>query len=210
MTSSSSVSTGRRSCVSFPTLAGRRSTSAAGRAAPVASWRGSDTALRASTPPLPWRGSPARGGAGGWGRVAWGRAAHMPFAEGEFELAVAFMSLITVDVVAAAIHETAGVLAPGGCFCIATPHPLNRPEAAMRDYFREHRTAEPVERDGVRMVFEDAHRPLSDYTGALADAGFVIEHLGEPRLVEDGAPGTALEKAPRQPSSLPLPSPLPS
>ncbi|HEX9480537.1 MAG TPA: class I SAM-dependent methyltransferase [Solirubrobacteraceae bacterium] len=144
------------------------------------------------------------GEGGGYERVACESATHMPFADGEFELAVAFMSLITVDDVAAAIHETARVLAPGGCFCIAILHPLNRPEAAMRDYFREHRTAEPVERDGVRMVFEDAHRPLSDYTGALADAGFVIEQLGEPRLVEDGAPGTALEKASRQPYFLHL------
>jgi hypothetical protein len=76
------------------------------------------------------------------------------------------------------------VLAPHGCFCIALLHPLNRPDAARRDYFREHRVAEPIEREGVPMVFEDAHRPLSAYTSPLTEAGFVIEAIGEPSFEE--------------------------
>jgi SAM-dependent methyltransferase len=118
--------------------------------------------------------------AGGYEEVLCESASRMPFADGTFELAVAFMSLITVDDVGAAVVETARVLAPQGRFCIALLHPLNRPDAARRDYFREHRIAEPVEREGVPMVFEDAHRPLGAYTGPLADAGFVIEQVGEP------------------------------
>lgn len=38
-----------------------------------------------------------------------------------------------------------------------------------------------VERDGHRMTFISEHRPLHDYTEALADAGFVIERLREVR-----------------------------
>jgi SAM-dependent methyltransferase len=116
----------------------------------------------------------------------------MSFDDEAFDLAVAFMSLITVDDVAAAVGETARVLAPGGCFCVAILHPLNRPDVAMADYFREHRVREKIERGGIPMVFEDAHRPLSAYTDALADAGFTIEQLGEPRL-GDAVRATAAE-----------------
>ena len=144
--------------------------------------------------------------AGGYDRVLCESAARMGFADEEFDLAVAFMSLITVDDVAGAVRETARVLVPGGCFCVAILHPLNRPEAAMDDYFLEYRVAEKIERGGVPMVFEDAHRPLSAYTDALADAGFAIERLGEPRLGDEAAAGAAepLAGAARKPYFLHL------
>ena len=132
--------------------------------------------------------------AGGYEEVVCGSATQMPFDDGEFDLAVAFMSLITVDDVPAAVSETARVLAPGGCFCVAVLHPLNRPAQAFEDYFGEHRVAEPIERNGVRMIFEDAHRPLSAYTGALAAAGFAIEQLTEPRLTEEQAAGISYDR----------------
>jgi SAM-dependent methyltransferase len=145
--------------------------------------------------------------AGGYEQVICGSATEMPFAEAEFDLAVSFMSLITVDDLAGAVRETARVLAPGARFCIAILHPLNRPEAAIRDYFREYRVADPIERGGVRMVFEDVHRPLSDYTAALTDAGFVIEQLTEPCLSEDearAADGDPVAGATRKPYFLHL------
>lgn len=144
--------------------------------------------------------------AGGYEAVLCESATGMSLSDGEFDLAVAFMSLITVDDVGAAVRETARVLVPGGCFCVAILHPLNRPEAAMGDYFREHRVSEKIERGGVPMVFEDAHRPLSAYTGALTDAGFAIEQLGEPRLGEDAASTAAapLANAARKPYFLHL------
>jgi SAM-dependent methyltransferase len=144
--------------------------------------------------------------AGGYDKVVCESATCMPFPGDEFDLALAFMSLITVDDVRPAVRETARVLAPGGCFCVAILHPLNRPDAAMADYFREHRVSEKIERGGVPMVFDDAHRPLSAYTDALADAGFVIEQLGEPRL-GDSAAATApvpLANAARKPYFLHL------
>jgi SAM-dependent methyltransferase len=144
--------------------------------------------------------------AGGYEQVARASATQMPFADGEFDLAVSFMSLITIDDVASAVRETARVLAPSGCFCVAILHPLNRPEEMMRDYFREHRVADRIERGGVQMVFEDAHRPLSLYTDALAEAGFVIELLGEPRLAGDAAADAAepIASAARKPFFLHL------
>jgi SAM-dependent methyltransferase len=117
---------------------------------------------------------------GGYEDVVCTGAEQLPFPAAHFELAVAFMSLITMDDPAAAIHETARVLVPGGEFCLAILHPLNRPEELIADYFRDHRVAVPIERDGIRMVFEDVHRPLEAYTAPLADAGFTIKRLAEP------------------------------
>jgi SAM-dependent methyltransferase len=122
----------------------------------------------------------ARGG-GGYEEVVCASATQMPFPDGEFSLAVAFMSLMDMDDPAAAIGEIARALEPGGYLCLAIVHPINRPESALGDYFAEHRVAEEVERDGKRMIFEAAHRPLGSYAAALADAGFIIEQLTEPQ-----------------------------
>jgi SAM-dependent methyltransferase len=125
--------------------------------------------------------------AGGYDEVVCGTAERMPYSDGVFGLAIAFMSLMDMDDPAAAIRETARVLAPGGRFCIAIIHPLNRPEPALADYFGEHRVAEQVERNGIPMVFEAIHRPLVAYASALAKAGFTIELLDEPRAQPDRA-----------------------
>ena len=37
-----------------------------------------------------------------------------------------------------------------------------------------------VIRDGLEMTFVSAHRPLSIYADSLAEAGLLIERLGEP------------------------------
>ena len=38
-----------------------------------------------------------------------------------------------------------------------------------------------VQRDGYEMEFASLHRPLEAYVRALADAGFVVEDLREPK-----------------------------
>jgi SAM-dependent methyltransferase len=141
---------------------------------------------------------------GGYEEVVCIDAGQLPFPRGHFDLAVAFMSLITMDDPAAAIHETARVLAPGGRFCLAILHPVNRPKALLADYFGEHRVAEAIERNGVPMVFEDVHRPLEAYTAALGDAGFAIERLSEPRPGSVIAADGPLADAARRPYFLHL------
>ena len=42
------------------------------------------------------------------------------------------------------------------------------------------RYVDSIERDGLTMTFHSNHRPLQDYTEALAAAGFLIERLREP------------------------------
>lgn len=117
-------------------------------------------------------------------------AAALPFADGEFDLVVAFMTLQDVDDLEGALRECARVLEPEGRLCLAIVHPLNSAGAFARDgddapfviegsYVDESPYADVVVREGLGMTFASVHRPLETYVGALADAGFLIERLRE-------------------------------
>jgi SAM-dependent methyltransferase len=130
--------------------------------------------------------------AGGYEQLVCGDAAALPWEAGAVDLVIAYMSLQDVDDLPGAIGEIARVLEPNGRLCLAIVHPLNRPPAALGDYFGEHRFAEEFERDGLSMTFESVDRPLEGYTRALAHAGFVIDGLREPR-----PPAAVLAEEPR-------------
>jgi SAM-dependent methyltransferase len=119
--------------------------------------------------------------AGGYEQLVCGDAAQLPWEAEAFELALAYMSLQDMDNLSGAVGEIARVLERGGRLCLAIIHPLNRPAEALEDYFSERRFADEIERDGLRMTFESLDRPLEAYTLALAEAGFLIEELREPR-----------------------------
>jgi SAM-dependent methyltransferase len=119
-----------------------------------------------------------------------GDAGALPLGDGSADLAVAFMSLMNVDSLDAAVREAARVLEPRGRFCIALTHPLNTagtfvseepdsPFVVESSYFEHHARETPVERDGLRMTFLDAHRSLEEYSRALESAGFLLERLRE-------------------------------
>ena len=75
--------------------------------------------------------------------------------------------------------------------CLAIVHPLNSagkfesedpasPFTIRGSYLEPFRYADEIERDGLRMRFESAHRPLAAYVDALQQAGLLIEALREP------------------------------
>jgi SAM-dependent methyltransferase len=128
-------------------------------------------------------------------RVVVADAAHLPFADGEADLAIAFMSLQDVDDMPGAVKEAARVLEGGGALCLAVVHPINSaghfeardPQARFvieGSYMSPHRYVETIERNGLAMTFSSRHWPLSSYSAALEDAGFVIEVLREPPVDE--------------------------
>jgi len=127
-------------------------------------------------------------------------AARLPFEDGAFDLAVAFMSLQDVDDMEGAIRESARVLEPGGWLCLAIVHPINSagsfqgeepdsPFAIEGSYLDRSHYADELRRGGLEITFVSEHRPIEAYTKALADAGFLIERLREPPLPE-GAVGS--------------------
>jgi SAM-dependent methyltransferase len=121
--------------------------------------------------------------AGGYDELIHGdaSAAPLPWPNGTFDLAVAFMVLQDMPDGAACIAEIARVLAPGGTLCLALMHPVTAPARSRARYFDETADGEAITRDGVSMDFQWIDRPLSYYTEALAEAGFMIERLREPR-----------------------------
>jgi ubiquinone/menaquinone biosynthesis C-methylase UbiE len=114
-------------------------------------------------------------------------AAAMPFADAEFDLVVAFMSLHDMDDPAAALRESGRVLATGGRLAIATLHPV-KTAPAISDYLVTERYDEPIERDGIPMVFSSLHHSLQGYFELLRSGGFVVEDLRELRVEGSGLP----------------------
>jgi len=114
-------------------------------------------------------------------------AAALPFEDGRFDLAIAFMSLHDMDDAAAAVREVARVLEPGGRFAIATLHPA-KTAAEVGGYFETRRYDVAIERDGMAMVFSSLHHSLEGYFALLRDGGFVVEDLRELRVAGSEVP----------------------
>jgi SAM-dependent methyltransferase len=136
----------------------------------------------------------AAGHPGSGGPILVADAAALPLPEGVADCVVAFMSLQDVDAMERAVGEAARVLIEGGRLVMAITHPLNTAgtfasssEAASAgapfiiegSWFERRSLADTCERDGYVMTFHTEHRPLQDYTEALAAAGFLIERLRE-------------------------------
>jgi ubiquinone/menaquinone biosynthesis C-methylase UbiE len=122
------------------------------------------------------------------GTYVLGLAEELPFADGAFDLVVAYNSLMDVADMAAAVGEAARVLAPGGHLCACVTHPmadagtwLDDSHFAVTEPYLERRDMHvPAERNGLSFIFEGPAYPLSDYVGALEAAGLAIEAIREP------------------------------
>jgi ubiquinone/menaquinone biosynthesis C-methylase UbiE len=115
-------------------------------------------------------------------------AAELPFDDGEADLAIAFMSLMDMDDMPAALREIARVLVPGGRLVATVVHPLNsasfprehgRHTLVIADYREQRRYSDTIERDGLEMTFESFHYSLEAYWCAIREAGLVVEDLSE-------------------------------
>jgi SAM-dependent methyltransferase len=125
-------------------------------------------------------------------RVVQGDAACLPVGDATADCVIAFMSLQDVDDMENAVAECARVLVPRRHLVMAVTHPANTAgdfaegdEEAERlfvidgSWFERKTLTRHSERDGHTMTFVSEHRPLHDYTEALADVGFVIERIRE-------------------------------
>jgi SAM-dependent methyltransferase len=132
-------------------------------------------------------------------------AVELPFAEGTFDFATAFMCFMDIPEAERVIEEAWRVLRPGGFLqfsithpCFDTPHRRNLRDATGRtyalevgEYFsrREGEVAEwlfsaapPEARAGLpKFRVPLFTRPLSEWLNGLIACGFVIERVEEPR-----------------------------
>ncbi len=118
------------------------------------------------------------------------RAEALPFADGSFDLAVSYNSLIDIADIGTAIAEMARVLRPGGTLLIANLTSFNTAGSpagwtsdgaggqrfAIDNYMDER--ADWVSWRDIRI--QNWHRPLSLYMGLLLAAGLELRHFAEP------------------------------
>ena len=139
-------------------------------------------------------------------------ATRLPFAEGTFDLVVAYMCLHDIDDMPRAVHEAARVLGPSGRLCAAIPHPINTagsfrgreptaPFVISGSYLDPAPLTMVADRGGIRLTFHSEHRPLETYIQALATAGFLIETIRE---VKSPAQVVAQEPGARRWQRIPL------
>lgn len=131
-------------------------------------------------------------------------AAALPFADGSFDLAVAYNVLMDLDDLEGSLQEIARVLELGGRLAACVLHPVAEAGSfeeraagarfAIEDsYFGVRDYKLTFERRGRSMTFSSTRYPLESYARALEGAGFAIERLREPR-----APASAVEADPSE------------
>jgi SAM-dependent methyltransferase len=120
-----------------------------------------------------------------------GDAAALPFPDGSFDLAIAYMSLMNFDDLEGAVREVGRVLAPGGRLCAALIHPLesagrfegegaDAPFVISGSYFEPEAKLWEDERDGISMTFWDRGVPVEQLSRALEAARLAWETIREP------------------------------
>lgn len=112
-------------------------------------------------------------------------------ADDSFTGAICHMALMDIPTVTPTIDSFGRVLQTGGFLVLSIVHPCFAPHVtAVEDYLTEERYQKI---DGPDWLPPHAyHRPLSTYINALANAGFVITHMVEPRdtsRADKGVPG---------------------
>lgn len=114
-----------------------------------------------------------------------------PFADASFDGVLAYMALMDIPDLSAALQAVARVLRPGGWFVFAITHPCFKPPASgelldhvdgttrrlVGRYFQE--GPAPLRSEGV-LPPVTYHRTLSTYVNHLGAAGLKIERFAEP------------------------------
>ncbi len=118
-------------------------------------------------------------------------ATSLPFDDASFDLVVAYMALMNLDDLEAAVREVGRVLATGGRLCSADIHPFNVGEFAIDDpdaayvvrgsYLDPEPKVFHSDRDGIHVTFYDRPIPLERYSRAFEGAGLLIEAIREPQ-----------------------------
>lgn len=118
---------------------------------------------------------------GGAGVVA--DLGQLPFAPRAFDGIVCSLALHYLEDMATALAWFAQILRPGGWLVLTLDHPFGPVSSDTEpDYFATRLVTDTWEKRGVVVTQAFYRRPLSAVTDDLADAGFVIERIDEPKV----------------------------
>ena len=114
----------------------------------------------------------------------------LPFAEGEFDVAIAVMAIMDIEDPLAALRHIGRAVRAGGLLVFSLLHPcFYRPRldaggtgVDLGHYFDRARIeGRYIEgKDGTRAEYRQFHRTLGDYLNTLADGGFCLTRFVEP------------------------------
>lgn len=130
--------------------------------------------------------------------------------EASMDLVVAYLSLIDIEDLQAALREVRRVLRPGGHFLIANLQSFNtaavplgwtrEPDGSRRFCIDHYLQVRPVLTEWRGISIRNWHRPLHVYMGGLIEQGFELRHFDEPGPV--GVEGDKAERFRRVPNFL--------
>jgi SAM-dependent methyltransferase len=111
----------------------------------------------------------------------------LPFSPRTFDGILCSLALHYVESMASSLRQFAEVLRPGGWLLLSLDHPAGTALSGdgRDDYFTPRLITDSWSKKGVAVTQSFWRWPLSQTVDALADAGFVLERIGEPQLTED-------------------------
>lgn len=131
----------------------------------------------------------------GGARFVRGRAEHIPFDAGTFDMVVSYLSLLDIEGITAALDEVVRVLRPGGRFLIANLTgfataadikgggwrilPDGGREIVVRRYLEPHSIV--ARWKDIEVI--NWHRPLSFYMTQLLERGMRLKYFDEPAVL---------------------------
>lgn len=128
------------------------------------------------------------------GKYVNGTAENLPFSAQKFDLVVAYLSLIDIADMDAAIAEMVRVLRPGGHILVANLQSYytgfdlptlekNRPDGSVRATMRDYFTERAHENSWSNISVLNHHRPLERYMDTFLSHSLRLSHFAEPRAV---------------------------
>jgi ubiquinone/menaquinone biosynthesis C-methylase UbiE len=109
-----------------------------------------------------------------------------PFSDAAFDGILCSLALHYLKDVAVTLRHFARLLRPSGWLLITLDHPFGQmPGEDRTDYFTPRLVTDSWSKRGVEVTQSFWRRPLGAMVDDLADAGFVIERIGEPKLTDE-------------------------
>jgi ubiquinone/menaquinone biosynthesis C-methylase UbiE len=113
-------------------------------------------------------------------------AERLPFTDDAFDGVLCSLALHYLEDIAAPLLEFSRVVRMGGWVSVTLDHPAaDSLESPRSDYFVTRMLSDTWSKNGITVTQRFWRRPLGDVVDAFADAGLLIERIGESKLDDE-------------------------